>query len=51
VFLPRERVQFTFLRVRGLEAELLQWSPGRDRPMPVILLEEDSLDFGGGPPA
>ena len=40
VLLPRERVQYTFLRVRGDDAELLQWSPGRGQPMPVVLLEE-----------
>jgi len=40
VLLPRERVQYTFLRVRGHEGELLQWSPGRGRPIPVVLLEE-----------
>ena len=40
VLMPRERVQYTFLRVRGYEAELLQWSPGRGREMPVVLLEE-----------
>lgn len=40
VLVPRERVQYTFLRVRGGDAELLQWSPGRGRPMPVILLDE-----------
>jgi len=39
-FLPRGRIQFTFLRVRGTEAELLHWSPGRQRAMPVVLLEE-----------
>ncbi len=39
--LPRERVQYTFLYVRGHEAELLQWSPGRDEAIPVVLLEED----------
>ncbi len=50
VLLPRERVQFTFLRVRGTEAELLQWSPGRDRPMPVVLLEDDPLDPDGTRP-
>jgi UDP-2,3-diacylglucosamine pyrophosphatase LpxH len=49
-FLPRERVQLTFLRVRGLEAELLYWSPGRDRPMPVVLLEDDEPDAGLPPP-
>ncbi len=41
ILMPRERVQYTFLRVRGGEGELLQWSPGRGRPMPVVLLEED----------
>lgn len=41
VLLPRERVQYTFLRVRGHEGELLQWSPGRGRPIPVVLLEEE----------
>jgi UDP-2,3-diacylglucosamine pyrophosphatase LpxH len=41
VLIPRERVQYTFLRVRGREGELLQWSPGRDRALPVVLLEED----------
>ncbi len=40
VLMPRERVQYTFLRVRGTEAELLQWSPGRNREMPVVLLDE-----------
>ena len=37
---PRERVQYTFLRVRGSEAELVQWSPGRGQPFKVILLDE-----------
>jgi UDP-2,3-diacylglucosamine pyrophosphatase LpxH len=41
VLVPRERVQYTFLRVCGREAELLQWSPGRGRPTPVVLLEEE----------
>jgi UDP-2,3-diacylglucosamine pyrophosphatase LpxH len=50
VLLPRERLQLTFLRVRGTEAELLHWSPGRDRPMPVILLEEDPLGPEGARP-
>jgi UDP-2,3-diacylglucosamine pyrophosphatase LpxH len=40
VLLPRERVQFTHLRVRDAEAELLHWSPGRGEPLPVILLDE-----------
>ena len=43
VLVPRNRVQYTFLRVRGHDADLLQWSPGRDRPMPVVLLEDDPL--------
>jgi UDP-2,3-diacylglucosamine pyrophosphatase LpxH len=40
VLLPRERLQFTFLRIRGRAAELLHWSPGRREPLPVILLDE-----------
>lgn len=40
VLLPRERVQYTFLRVRDRQAELLYWSPERDESRPVILLEE-----------
>jgi UDP-2,3-diacylglucosamine pyrophosphatase LpxH len=40
VLMPRERVQYTFLRVRDAEGELLQWSPGRDRAIPVVLLED-----------
>lgn len=40
VLLPRERVQYTFLRVRGHEGELMSWSPGRGEPKPVILLDE-----------
>jgi len=52
VLVPRERVQYTFLRVRGHEAELLQWSPGRERPMPVVLLEEEprARSAGAAPP-
>ena len=52
VLLPRERVQFTFLRVRGHEAELLHWSPGRQEPLPVILLDEGTRDLRqlGAPP-
>ena len=42
VLVPRPRVQFSFLRVQGDEAELLHWSPQRDRALPVILLEEDA---------
>ena len=41
VLVPRARVQYTFLRVRGNDGELLQWSPGRERPMPVVLLEDE----------
>ncbi|MCA9707639.1 MAG: metallophosphoesterase [Myxococcales bacterium] len=40
VLLPRERVQYTFLRVRGHEGELMSWSPGRGEPKPVVLLDE-----------
>jgi hypothetical protein len=40
VLLPRERIQFTFLRIRDKTADLLHWSPGRGEPMPVILLDE-----------
>ena len=42
---PRERVQYTFLRIRDYRAELLYWSPGRDGAIPVVLLED-----GGGHP-
>ena len=41
VLVPRERVQYTFLRVRGKQADLLHWSPGRGRPLPVVLLDQD----------
>jgi UDP-2,3-diacylglucosamine pyrophosphatase LpxH len=40
VLMPRERVQFTFLRVHRYEAELLYWSPGRGSAAPVVLLDE-----------
>jgi len=40
VLLPREPIQYTFLQVRGREAELLRWSPGRRRPVPVVLLDD-----------
>jgi UDP-2,3-diacylglucosamine pyrophosphatase LpxH len=40
VLMPRERVQYTFLRVSGLEASLVQWSPGRGEPVGVVLLDE-----------
>lgn len=50
--LPRERVQYTFLRVTGLRGELLHWSPARGAATPVILLEEDrQLDASDHPPA
>jgi len=39
--LPRERVQFTYLHIKGDEAELVYWSPGRGGPQPVVLLEDD----------
>ena len=38
--LPRERVQYTFLRVHEDKAELMHWSPGRGESIPVILIEE-----------
>jgi hypothetical protein len=44
VLVPRERVQLTFLRVRGAEAELLRYSPGRGGALPVVLLEEEPRD-------
>jgi UDP-2,3-diacylglucosamine pyrophosphatase LpxH len=47
ILVPRERVQYTFLRVRGHEGELLQWSPGRGRPTPVVLLEEGRRSRAG----
>jgi UDP-2,3-diacylglucosamine pyrophosphatase LpxH len=40
VLMPRERVQYTFLRIIDDQASLLHWSPGRGEPMPVILLDE-----------
>lgn len=48
--LPRERVQYTFLRVRGHRGELLHWSPGRREAAPVVLLEEDHHHVGGPQP-
>lgn len=47
VLLPRERVQFTFLRVRGKSAELRHWSPGRGESLPVVLLDEPG-GYGAG---
>jgi UDP-2,3-diacylglucosamine pyrophosphatase LpxH len=40
VLLPRERIQYTFLRMRGNDEELLHWSPGRREALPVVLLDE-----------
>jgi UDP-2,3-diacylglucosamine pyrophosphatase LpxH len=48
--LPRERVQYTFLRVRGHHGELLHWSPGRREAAPVVLLEEDHHHHLDRPP-
>ncbi len=42
--LPRERVQYTFLHIRGTTGELLHWSPGREEAVPVVLLEEEERD-------
>ncbi len=50
VLMPRERVQYTYLRVRGEEAELVHWSPGRGEPLPVILLDETGSDGWGSAP-
>lgn len=47
VLAPRERIQYTFLRVRGQEAELLQWSSSRGEPRPVILLDESAVPAPG----
>lgn len=44
VLIPRERVQYTFLRIRGDQGELLHWSPGRGEPLEVILLDEAPVD-------
>ncbi len=40
VMVPRDRVQYTFLQVRGADAELLRWSPSLGRSVPVVLLDE-----------
>lgn len=48
VLLPRERVQFTFLRVEGTKARLQHWSPGRGEPLPVILLDDGGSRLFGG---
>ncbi len=49
VLVPRERVQYTFLRVRGNEPELLHWSPGRGEPLQVIMLDELDHHHWHGP--
>jgi UDP-2,3-diacylglucosamine pyrophosphatase LpxH len=46
VLIPRASLQYTFLRVRGHDAELLQWSPGRERPMPVVLFADEPSSGG-----
>ncbi len=40
VLLPRDRVQYTFLRIRRQEGELLSWQPTRGDPIEVVLLDE-----------
>ncbi|MCP4446645.1 MAG: hypothetical protein GY811_15065 [Myxococcales bacterium] len=40
--MPRERVQYTFLRVQGSNGKLEHWSPGRSKSVPVILIDGDS---------
>lgn len=40
--MPRERVQYTFLRIQGTKAKLEHWSPGRAEAVPVVLLDGDS---------
>ena len=50
VLLPRDRVQYTFLRVEGHEGRLLRWSPGRRAALPVILLDENDADAVPPPP-
>ncbi len=37
--MPRERVQYTFLRIVGHEGKLEHWSPGRSETMPVVLID------------
>ncbi len=39
--LPRERVQYTFLRVKDRHAELMHYSPGRREAIPVILIDDE----------
>ncbi len=40
--MPRERVQYTFLRIQGTKAKLEHWSPGRSEAVPVVLIDGDS---------
>ncbi len=40
VLLPRDTVQYTFLRIRGTAAELLHWKPERGGAVEVVLLDE-----------
>lgn len=40
VLLPRERVQYTFLRIRGKQGELLHWHPARSQAVDVVLLDD-----------
>ncbi|MCA9719581.1 MAG: hypothetical protein H6713_17360 [Myxococcales bacterium] len=49
--LPRDRVQYTYLHVRGNAGDLLHWSPGRGAPVPVILLDEREPDAGPSRPS
>lgn len=40
--LPRERVQYTFLRIVGNKGHLMHWSPGRAETMPVVLIDGEN---------
>ena len=40
VLLPRERVQYTFLRIRDKHGELLHWHPARSQAVDVVLLDD-----------
>lgn len=40
VLLPRDRVQYTFLKIRGTQAELLHWQPTRQEAVEVVLIDE-----------
>lgn len=39
VLLPRDTVQYTFLRIRGATAELQHWKPERGQAVEVVLLD------------